>query len=203
VLVARDHARKVFKVSRELFELDAVVRLDVVPTPDELSESLLFGLAVRQHLRMPLGVENPPQLFQSGLPSNDLSSSLIGLQNRLVPVFVHLSPEIVQKLPVVDQPLAVIGLNEVANLDIAKEDLAALESPLKVVRVEHTQLVSIKAVQHLVQKPHAVDTPFSQKVLDLLFKGKFVDHLILDDRLVKFLTSLRSAHDKPKILVFL
>ena len=44
MIVSGDHAGEVLEVGSELFQLDHVVWFDVVPTPHELIECLLFTL---------------------------------------------------------------------------------------------------------------------------------------------------------------
>ena len=58
VLVTRNDCWQVLKVSSEFLYTDLVPRLDVVPAPNELVESLLFRFFIANDLRMTLCIIN-------------------------------------------------------------------------------------------------------------------------------------------------
>ena len=105
MVVARDHARQVLEVRRELLELDHVVWLNVVPAPHELIEGLLLTLLASQHLGMPLRIVRLAHLLQCYLAARDLLHPLVGVQDRFVAVLVEFAPEVVQQQPVGDLSL--------------------------------------------------------------------------------------------------
>ena len=90
VLVSRNHPRQVLEVTPELLQPHLVVRLYVVPTPHELVKRILLRLTLRQHLRVPLRVENLPQLLQCHPISCHLLHPVVRVHYRLLPVLVQL-----------------------------------------------------------------------------------------------------------------
>ena len=105
MVVARDHARQVLEVRRELLELDHVVWLNVVPAPHELVEGLLLTLLASQHLRMPLRIVRLAHLLQRHLAPRDLLHPLVSVQDRFVAVLVEFPTEVVQQQSVGDLSL--------------------------------------------------------------------------------------------------
>lgn len=60
MLISGNHAREILEVGCEFLKLNFIVWLDVVPAPNELSESLFLLFFVSQYLRVSLGVKYLP-----------------------------------------------------------------------------------------------------------------------------------------------
>ena len=97
VVISRDHTRKILKICGKLLEFDAIIRLDVVPTPHKLIKRLLLALPVGRNLRMPPCIVDLAQFLKSNLLTDDLLHPLVCVYNGFVTVFVQFSSKVVQE----------------------------------------------------------------------------------------------------------
>lgn len=82
-----------------------------------------------------LSIEYFSQLFDGYVTTCYFGNSLIGLDNRFISVFIHLSPKIVQEGFIDDCPLVIILLQQKVYFKFGEVDFPALQSPLEVVLV--------------------------------------------------------------------
>ena len=136
-------------------------------------------------------------LLQSSRPSDYLAHPLVRLNYRFVSILVHLAPEVVQKLFVVDPALTIVTFYQIIRLILTEKNFTTLQSPPKIIAVQHSNPIRIQTTQHFMQKSHPVYPPLSQQMFHLLLKSKFIDYLPLDYRFVKLLASIRCPQNKP------
>ena len=86
---------------------------------------------------MLLGIKYFSELFEGHLSSssNDFANSLVGLDNRFVSVLIHFTPEIVQKLSVVNFTSSVISLKKMSYFFFSQEYFSTLKTPLEIILV--------------------------------------------------------------------
>lgn len=146
---------------------------------------------------MPLCVEDLPQLLQSYHPSHKLLNPFVCFKDALIAGFIHLPAEVVQELSVGNLSFVIVTFEQELYLLLSQEDFAALEPPSEVLLIKYAQMLGVEAVQDLMEETHPVDSPLGEQMLDFLFEGKLVDHLVLYDGLVELLFGGRGAQDQP------
>jgi hypothetical protein len=126
MLVTWNHPRKVLEVRCELLNLNDVVRLDIIPAPDEFVEGLLVALLHRQHLWMLFGVVHLSQFLQCNLFPHYFFHSFVSANYRVIPIFIHFASQLIQKLAIGDPAIAAIRIDQKVGLFFIKKDFSTL-----------------------------------------------------------------------------
>lgn len=197
MVISRYHARKILKIGRKLLELDAVIRLDVVPTPHELIKCLFLALPVCQHLRMPPRIVDLAQLLKSDLLAGYLLHPLVCIDDRFITIFVQFSTKVVQEQFIRNLPLTSVCLDQIGKLLLIEEDLSTLETPPEISLIEHALTIGIQTPENFMQKSHPIHSALSQQMTHLLFESELIDHLIFYLRLIELLLSRCRTQNQP------